>query len=73
MDEAKQGYDLAILGASERWFLHQWLFGALSGAAAPAKRDRVAEEAPCSVLLVRKHEPRSVLWIERIIARLRGL
>jgi APA family basic amino acid/polyamine antiporter len=65
LDEAKQSYDLAILGASERWFLPQWLFGAVS--------DGVAEQAPCSVLLVRKHEPRSLLRIERIFAWLRGV
>ena len=44
--EAKQGYDLVIMGASERWFLERWLFGGIS--------DRVANDAPCSVLLVKQ-------------------
>ncbi|TVQ07075.1 MAG: amino acid permease [Leptolyngbya sp. DLM2.Bin27] len=44
--EAEQGYDLVIMGASEQWFLQRWLF---SGVA-----DRVADDAPCSVLLVRQ-------------------
>lgn len=63
VEEAKQGYDLVIMGASKRWFLQRWLFSAVS--------DRVAEKAPCSVLLVRKHEPIPLLRIERIIAWLR--
>ena len=45
--EAKQEYDLVVMGASERWALPRWLFG--------GKSDRVAEEAPCSVLLVRHY------------------
>ncbi|PSB67544.1 hypothetical protein C7B61_05605 [filamentous cyanobacterium CCP1] len=46
--EAKQEYDLVIMGASKQWALPRWLFG--------GKSDRVAEEAPCSVLLVRHYE-----------------
>jgi basic amino acid/polyamine antiporter, APA family len=61
--EAKQDYDLVIMGASERWFLQRWLFSGNS--------DRVAEEAPCSVLLVRQQEPRQLLQLERTIAHLR--
>lgn len=65
ISEAEQGYDLVIMGASKRWFLQRWLFG--------GKSDRVAEKAPCSVLLSRQHEPRQLLRIERTIARLRGV
>ena len=44
--EAEQGYDMVIMGASERGFLERWLFSGIS--------DRVADDAPCSVLLVRQ-------------------
>jgi nucleotide-binding universal stress UspA family protein len=47
--EAEQGYDLVIMvimGTSEQWFLQRWLFSGVS--------DRVAGDAPCSVLLVRQ-------------------
>ncbi len=62
--EARKGYDLAVVGASEEWFLHNWLLGAIP--------DVVAERAPCSVLLVRKHEPRSVSWLRRALRRIRS-
>ncbi|WP_072016221.1 amino acid permease [Leptolyngbya sp. KIOST-1] len=61
--EAAQGYDLVIVGASQRWFAQRWLFSATA--------DHVAEKAPCSVLLVRRHEPRRLLRLERLLARLR--
>lgn len=61
--EAGQGYDLVIMGSSERWFLQRWLFSATA--------DSVADKAPCSVLLVRQHEPRRLLRIERLLARFR--
>lgn len=38
-------YDLLVIGASDEWWLRNWLFGALP--------DRVAALAPCSVLVVR--------------------
>jgi len=62
LEEAKEGYDLLIIGASEQWFLRNWLFGAIP--------DRVAEQAPCSVLLVKKHELSSVSWLRRTAKRL---
>ncbi len=58
VDEAAQGYDLLIIGASEEWFLRNWLFGSIP--------DVVAEQVSCSVLLVRKHEPASVSRLRRI-------
>lgn len=57
LNAAGEGYDLIIIGASEQWFLHNWLFGAIP--------DRIAEQAPCSVLLVKKHEPWSLSWFRR--------
>lgn len=59
--ESRQGYDLLIIGASEEWFLRNWLFGAIP--------DEVAERAACSVLLVKKHEPSPVSWLRRVIRR----
>lgn len=43
--EARQGYDLLVLGASEERALHKWLMGAIP--------DLVAARAPCAVLLVK--------------------
>jgi nucleotide-binding universal stress UspA family protein len=64
LNQAAQGYDLVIIGASEEWFLRNWLFGAIP--------DMVAERAPCSVLLVKKHEPSSVSWTRRKLKRVRA-
>ncbi len=64
LSEAGQGYDLLIIGASEEWFLSNWLFGAIP--------DVVAERAPCSVLLVKKHEPSPVSWLRRMARWFRG-
>jgi len=58
LSEASQGYDLLVIGASEEWFLRNWLFGAIP--------DVVAERAPCSVLQVRKHEPSPVSRLRRM-------
>ncbi len=64
VDEAAQGYDLLIIGASEEWFLRNWLFGSIP--------DVVAEQVSCSVLLVRKHEPASVSRLRRIGKRVQA-
>lgn len=64
LSEASQGYDLVVIGASEEWFLHNWLSGAIP--------DLVAERAPCSVLQVRKHEPSTVSGLRRIARWFRG-
>ena len=60
----KMGYDLTVIGASEEWFLRELLFGSVP--------DRIADGAPCSVLLVRKYEPSSVSWVRRMAKRVRG-
>jgi APA family basic amino acid/polyamine antiporter len=57
-------YDLIAIGASEEWFLKNQLFGSIP--------DRIADGAPCSVLMVRKHEPSAVSWLRRTLKRLGG-
>ena len=50
LEEARrEPYDLLIIGASDEWWVRTWLFGAIP--------DQIAEQAPCSVLLVRRYEP----------------
>ncbi|UCC65111.1 MAG: universal stress protein [Anaerolineae bacterium] len=55
---------MIVLGASEEWFLRDLLSGSIP--------DVVAERAPCSVLLVRKHEPASVSWVRRMARQVGG-
>jgi amino acid transporter/nucleotide-binding universal stress UspA family protein len=57
--EGRADYDLIVIGASEEWFLKDLLFGSIP--------DRVADGAPCSVLMVRKYEPAPVSWLRRMI------
>ncbi|MBN2002859.1 MAG: amino acid permease [Anaerolineae bacterium] len=61
--EARQGYDLVIIGASEQWALRNWLFGSIP--------DSVAEAVPCSVLMVRKREPEPLSRVRRIVKGVR--
>jgi nucleotide-binding universal stress UspA family protein len=42
-------FDLMVIGVAEQWGLESQLFGWQS--------ERIAEEAPCSLLIVRKHQP----------------
>ncbi len=58
LNEARQGYDLLVVGASNEWFLRNWLFGSIP--------DVIAERSPCSVLLVRKYEPAPLSWLRRL-------
>jgi amino acid transporter len=62
--ENGEDYDLIAIGASEEWFLKNLLFGSVP--------DRVADGAPCSVLMVRKHEPSAVSWLRRKLKHLSG-
>jgi amino acid transporter len=63
LDEVKSNsYDLIVIGASEEWFLKDMLFGSIT--------DQIAEEAPCSVLMVRRYEPSGVSWLRRTLKRL---
>lgn len=54
-------YDLIAIGALEEWFVKDLLFGSIP--------DQVADRAPCSVLMVRKHEPAPVSRMRRIIKK----
>jgi nucleotide-binding universal stress UspA family protein len=63
-EEGKQEYDLVIIGASEQWAVKNWLVG--------NKPDRVAEGVPCSVLMIRKWEPKPVSWFRRVLENLRS-
>jgi amino acid transporter len=58
-ESVRVAYDLIAIGASEEWFLRNLLFGSIP--------DRVADGAPCSVLMVRKYEPAPVSWLRRMI------
>jgi len=63
--EAADGeYDLLVIGASEEWPIKSLLVGALP--------DAVADQAPCSVLMVRRYEPAGVSATRRIFSTLRG-
>jgi len=51
----RQPYDLIVMGAAEEWISGTRLFGAID--------DWVADQAPCSVLLVRRYEPVAISWL----------
>jgi nucleotide-binding universal stress UspA family protein len=53
----RQRYDLIVIGASEEWIASTPIFGTID--------DQIAEQAPCSVLLVRRHESIAIAWIRR--------
>lgn len=55
-------YDLLVIGAPGEWTLRDALFGSLP--------DRIASQAPCSVLMVRRCEP-EISWLRRTLRRLR--
>jgi amino acid transporter/nucleotide-binding universal stress UspA family protein len=62
---AREGaYDLLVIGASEEWQIKSLLVGSLP--------DAIADQAPCSVLLVRRYEPVSISTTRRILGSLRG-
>lgn len=61
--QAEEDYDLITIGASEEWFLHDLLLGSIP--------DQIADQAPCSVLMVRKYEPAPVSWFRRQIKAVR--
>ncbi len=60
----KEKYDLIIIGASEEWRLKNFFFGSLP--------DYIANEAPCSVLMVKKHEAQHISWIRKIVNFISG-
>lgn len=54
---AEHPYDLVVMGAAVASTLQTDLFGSMT--------DSIAEQIPCSVLLVRHHEPVVVNWVRR--------
>lgn len=56
-EEKKQPYDLIVMGAAKEWLVKNLLFGSIP--------DRIANRAPCSVLLVKGFEPRSISWLRQ--------
>ncbi|HQE91831.1 MAG TPA: amino acid permease [Anaerolineae bacterium] len=54
-EATQQPYDLMVIGASEEWMLDTRLFGSVD--------DWVAEHAPCSVVLCRRHESVPLAWL----------
>ncbi|WP_276324460.1 universal stress protein [Dethiobacter alkaliphilus] len=49
LQEAENGYDLIVLGASVEWGIKEYITGMVT--------DRVAEQANTSVLIVRGYNP----------------
>jgi amino acid transporter/nucleotide-binding universal stress UspA family protein len=56
-ETGRVAYDLVVIGASEEWPLSRQLFGAVD--------DWIADKAPCSVLLCRRHESLALSWVRR--------
>ncbi|MHB1357654.1 MAG: universal stress protein, partial [Anaerolineae bacterium] len=54
-ESLSQPYDLIVMGASEEWALDTRLFGSVD--------DWIADNATCSVLLCRRHEPATIAWL----------
>jgi len=65
LSTAREGqYDLLVIGASEEWQIKSLLAGSLP--------DAVADQAPCSVLLVRRFESGGISITRRILGSMRG-
>jgi nucleotide-binding universal stress UspA family protein len=65
LEEAQEGgYDLLVIGASNEWGVKSLLVGAIP--------DAIADEAPCSVLMVRRYEPSGLSTIRRVMRSLQG-
>ena len=63
--EAKaDSYDLLVIGASDEWAVKSLLVGSIP--------DAIADQAPCSVLLVRRHEISGLNAVRRILSSIRG-
>ena len=60
----RQHYDLAVIGAAVLCRAGCDLFGVLT--------DELAEQIPCSVLLVRRYEPATIEWVRRSVKRMAG-
>jgi len=54
-------YDLLVIGASDEWDSRRYLFGKVD--------DQVVEQAPCSVLMVRRYEPVIMHWFHHQVKK----
>lgn len=63
-ETSRQHYDLIILGSSEEWASYAHLFGVVD--------DQIVEQAPCSVLMVRRYEPVAISWLRRQVKKMAG-
>ncbi len=54
-------YDLLVIGASDEWTSRSHLFGKVD--------DNIVERAPCSVLMVRRHEQVLMNWFHKQIKK----
>jgi hypothetical protein len=61
-EATSQPYDLIVVGASEEWAYETRLFRSVD--------DWIADQARCSVLLVRRYEPVAISWIRRQVKML---
>jgi amino acid transporter/nucleotide-binding universal stress UspA family protein len=65
LEEAQNGrYDLLVIGASNEWAVKSLLVGAIP--------DAIADRAPCSVLMVRRHEPTGISTVRRVMQSVKG-
>jgi hypothetical protein len=55
---------LLVIGASNEWGIKSLLVGAVP--------DAVADQAPCSVLMVRRYEPTGISNIRRVVHSVKG-
>jgi nucleotide-binding universal stress UspA family protein len=65
LEEAQRGeYDLLVIGASNEWGVKSLLVGAVP--------DAVADQAPCSVLMVRRYETTGISTMRRMVHSVKG-
>lgn len=65
LEEAENGeYDLLVIGASNEWGVKSLLAGAIP--------DAIADQAPCSVLMVRRRETAGVSTFRRVMHSIKG-
>lgn len=65
LEEAEGGdYDLLVIGASNEWGVKSLLAGAIP--------DAIADQAPCSVLMVRRCETTGISTFRRVVHSIRG-
>ena len=65
IQEANSGnYDLLVIGASDEWAVKSLLVGSIP--------DAISDQAPCSVLLVRRSEISGLNAFRRILSSIRG-